>query len=323
MMNKQVKKHYEQIAAQTGLTLDPAVGMIHGKRDGFDVTVFAPNASYPYILQIQVSALRAAGVLTNDEVRELRRAHKAIHTVTQKGSVLALSLKNPMWPKKAVENAAAAVEILLGFLRAHGFYNACQTCGRPGQADSCLVGGQVANLCPACYALAQQGKQIERAHEENIRENAAAGAVGALLGSLAGVVCIVILSRLGYVAALSGLIMAVCALKGYELLGGKLTKKGVVISGILMLVMTYVGDQIDWAIVVASELGWDFFTSFRSVPELVSEGAIDGGAYWGNLVMLYLFVLLGAVPTIYGALKKRQAAKLVYHMGDSAASVQM
>ena len=58
------------------------------------------------------------------------------------------------------------------------------------------------------------------------------GVVGALIGSLLGAASIILLSQLGYVAAISGVIMAVCALKGYELLGGKLTKKGVIISAV-------------------------------------------------------------------------------------------
>ena len=77
------------------------------------------------------------------------------------------------------------------------------------------------------------------------------GIVGALVGSLLGVACIVILSQLGYVAALSGVVMAVCTLKGYEIGSGKLSKRGIVISVILMLVMTYVGDRLDWAITVS------------------------------------------------------------------------
>lgn len=59
------------------------------------------------------------------------------------------------------------------------------------------------------------------------RENIVAGAVGAFLGAMLGGACIVMLGQLGYVAALSGMVMAVCALKGYELLGGRLSVKGV------------------------------------------------------------------------------------------------
>ena len=57
------------------------------------------------------------------------------------------------------------------------------------------------------------------------KENIVGGIVGALLGSLLGMLSVLILSQLGYVAALSGVIMAVCVLEGYEMLGGKLTKR--------------------------------------------------------------------------------------------------
>lgn len=46
-------------------------------------------------------------------------------------------------------------------------------------------------------------------------ENVVAGVVGAFLGTLLGVVCTVVIGQLGYVASVSGLIMAVGALKGY------------------------------------------------------------------------------------------------------------
>ena len=87
-------------------------------------------------------------------------------------------------------------------------------------------------------------------------ENLAGGIAGALIGSLLGVVCIVLLSQLGYVAAISGVLMAVGVLKGYEKLGGKLTKKGIVISMIIMVFMTYAGDRMDWAIRLLRDAGF-------------------------------------------------------------------
>ena len=149
------------------------------------------------------------------------------------------------------------------------------------------------------------------------RENPIGGFVGALLGTLIGVVCIILLSQLGYVAAISGVIMAVCALKGYELLGGKLSKKGIVISLILMLVMTFVGDRIDWAIIVSRGLELDLISSFRSISLLMEERIIEPSSYWGNLILLYLFLLLGAIPTIISTLKNAQNQGKIYRLGQS------
>ena len=86
--------------------------------------------------------------------------------------------------------------------------------------------------------------------QEKPRDNVVAGTVGAFLGSLIGVACIVLISKLGYVSVASGVVMAVCSLKGYALLGGKLTKRGAVISSLLMIVMTYIANKLCFALAV-------------------------------------------------------------------------
>ena len=146
--------------------------------------------------------------------------------------------------------------------------------------------------------------------EQKKRENVPAGIVGAFLGSLIGVACAVLIGQLGYVASVSGLVMAVCALKGYELLGGSLTKKGALISSLLILVMTYLAHRLIWAVALADVLHAGIFEAFQEIPELLDRGRIESGPYWGDLIMLYLFTLLGAVPTIWNGLKSTEMPDL-------------
>lgn len=149
-------------------------------------------------------------------------------------------------------------------------------------------------------------------------ENVVAGVVGAFLGTLLGVVCTVVIGQLGYVASVSGLIMAVGALKGYELLGGRLSKKGAAISSLLILVMTWLAHRLTWAIALTSAAGLGVFESFQVIPELLEAGLLEGPAYWGDLVMLYLFTLLGAVPTIIGGLRSADLPDLPQGAAASA-----
>lgn len=139
------------------------------------------------------------------------------------------------------------------------------------------------------------------------KENVVAGIVGAFIGALLGGGCIILLSQLGYVASVSGLVLAVCTLKGYELLGGKLSGKGIAISVVLMLLTPYLADRIDWAIVIMQEwadYGVTFAEAFAAVPELLKEEAIEISAYVKNLLMIYGFALLGAFTTIRNVIKK-------------------
>ena len=174
-------------------------------------------------------------------------------------------------------------------------------------------------LCDSCYQ--QLGHKQEHIQQESAGkpENVLAGVVGALLGCLLGVGCIVLLGQLGYVAALSGIVLAVCTLKGYELLGGRLSTKGIVIACVLMLAMTYVGYRLDWAITVAKYFEASLTDSYRAIPYLIDEEILDGGVYTGELIKLYAFTLIGAIPTIISSVKNRKMAKVTYRMQSQRA----
>lgn len=138
-------------------------------------------------------------------------------------------------------------------------------------------------------------------------ENVLLGLIGALVGAVLGGASIILLSQLGYIASISGFILAICTLKGYELLGKRLSKKGIVLCVILMIVTPFVADWIDWAIFLMKdypEYGLTLVDSCIMLGELMAEGYVDMFEYVKNLGMIYLFVILGAFGTLKNALKK-------------------
>ena len=142
--------------------------------------------------------------------------------------------------------------------------------------------------------------------------------MGALLGSLLGVLCIIVFSQMGYVAAASGVVMALGVLKGYELLGKKISKKSIVICVIIMLVMTYVGARLQWALKFSIESGGNFFDNYRKVPQVMA--AIDSNmrTYVLNLILIYVFMLLGAVPIMRSRLREDREQARVVKIGSAS-----
>ncbi len=142
--------------------------------------------------------------------------------------------------------------------------------------------------------------------QEKPRENVITGTVGAFLGSLIGVACIVLLYKLGYLSMVSGVVMAVCSIKGYALLGGKLTKKGAVISCLLMLVMTYIANKLCFALTVMEAVSETekvgFFRVYQNLGRLLEDSEFSR-IFWGELVMLYLFTLAGSASTLIPAFR--------------------
>lgn len=240
--------------------------------------------------------------------KQFRKEHKGIMGVVQEKHTVRMTLKRYVRVEKIKGILQESLPAFLDMLRMEGFTNGCELCGEMKETGAAYVAGNAICLCGECYDKVTQNAAAYTANEKNKKENLVGGVVGALIGSLLGAASIILLSQLGYVAAISGVIMAVCALKGYELLGGKLTKKGVIISAVFMIVMTYVGDRVDWAIMIARELETDVFYGYRLLPLLLSEEVIDMTSYVLELVLLYALLLVGAIPTIQNAMRKDKVA---------------
>lgn len=188
----------------------------------------------------------------------------------------------------------------------------CQKCGNPVAPNS--------DICESCGAVVEN-VQVEQAAPAELAkpENVGAGILGALIGAIIGGASIVLLDQIGYVAALSGLLLAFCTMKGYELLGHKLSVKGIVISAILMAVMPFVAYNISSAIYIIGFVAEDgvqlpFGVALQSIPFVLGDGfevgmytyTLEKAAYIKGLAMLYLFVAVGGVGLIVDAFKKRK-----------------
>ncbi len=147
----------------------------------------------------------------------------------------------------------------------------------------------------------------ENPAEVKAPENVFLGVIGALIGAILGGASIILLSEMGYVASISGVILAFCTLKGYELLAKGLSKKGMVICIVVMLVTPFLADLLGWGIVIQRdlpELGAGLLEAMLLVPALIEAEVIVLSDYLMNLGMVYLFVILGGFYTAKNFIKK-------------------
>ena len=152
------------------------------------------------------------------------------------------------------------------------------------------------------YSVEQDGSIYAQPSKPQKREHPFFGTLGALIGAIIGGASIILFSQMGYVAAISGVILAFCTVKGYQLLGRRLTNRGALICILLILVTPYLADRLDWAMLICEAYGGDGVTllsAFLAVPDLLAEGYIEKSVYIQSLVMVYLFAALGA----FGSLK--------------------
>lgn len=138
---------------------------------------------------------------------------------------------------------------------------------------------------------------------ETKQENILTGIIGALIGGIIGGAAIVLVGQLGLISAISGVILAFCTLKGYELLGKKLSKRGILVCILIMLAVPYLADRVSWALEIVREFEWMFGDAFLYVHDVVKEFGVESD-YWKDLLFVYAFTALGAYTIIKQTLKK-------------------
>lgn len=152
-------------------------------------------------------------------------------------------------------------------------------------------------------------------------ENVIAGIVGAFLFSLAGGALWFVLYLLGFIAGLSGLVGAVCAIKGYTIFAKKESTKGIIISVIVaLLVMVlawylclgydiYIAYQ-EWFEIGEVDFTLTYFESVQAAPIFLEDSEI-AISYLGQLGLGLLFCVIGGGSYVANKIKnsKNQPVK--------------
>ena len=309
-MKQKLQKKYEAVAHANGLRLDAKSGVISGKYGGYSVQIFAADTSQPYMLTIQFGVHRNAPDLTKAEGKEFAKAHAGVVSVSQSGNAVFVVMRVSSKEEKFQEETKEILWESASYLRQQGFTACCQRCGKEEETESFQIGNRLMQLCDKCGGEVQRELAAQVKQEEETKENLLGGIAGAfigsLIGSLIGVACIVLIGQLGYVAAISGVVMAVCTLKGYEYLGKKLSGKGVAVSAVFMVIGTLLGNRLDWTFHIVRQLGMGVVEAFQAIPDMMADGTLKSSAYYDNLMLVFIFVLVGAVPTCYRAIKDRK-----------------
>lgn len=296
-----IKTGMQDFAQENGLRFDEEAKLLYGRVGGHNVCAYTidPNT---YRMHIAFSVSRMGEALKDDDLKALIKGSKNMLSYEQTGKRVVIDTAGGVGMKKTYGKAKLAMEEMVTFLNSKGYVDCCEQCDADSGMSPYYINEAGHYLCDSCYKNITDHMSHNKEEISKKKGNVVAGIVGALLGSLIGVAAIVIIGQLGYVAAISGLVMGVCTLKGYELLGGKLDKVGIALSCLFMLLMVYAGNNLDWALAVVDAFeGVNVFDAFSTVPMLVAEEVIPASDYWMNMAMVYIFTILGAFPTIKNA----------------------
>lgn len=149
--------------------------------------------------------------------------------------------------EQVIEKLVDIVKKSTSALTNAGYVN-CNIKGEEGQTDVYLFKDNYVFITPSDAAQITSELNSAKIDYEETAENKLLGIIGALAGSLAGVLVILILGRLGRVSVLGGFVMGIVSIWGYKKLGHKLSTAGAVICTVIAVIMSYLAFRIDAAI---------------------------------------------------------------------------
>lgn len=242
----------------------------------------------------------------------LQAGNKKIRAVDTASYRFTLTLGAVTFAKKVPEMVNGVMEPILTYLMSNGYRTGCGCCGdATGNLNCWSVNGELIHLCDGCVEEVGQALKDAQAATKAKKGNFLTGVVGALLGAAIGCAVWVLIYMAGYIAGIAGLIMAVCAMKGYELLGGHLDKKGIIASIVILIAGVYFANKISYAWMFYDSLkdyGFTFFDAFRNLGALLEEfTALSGedlvAGYTKDLVIGYGLTALATIPNIINAFR--------------------
>lgn len=281
---------------------------ITGTCKGFHVTVNTTENNM-YLFKISAHSENDPGNANLQSFAESQKTvTKQIQAVNVQDNNITMVVTRAFRAKKIPEHLNAAVMPIIDFLANNNYATGCMQCGtHDSQIDCYDINGRHHYLCSNCVENVETALFDRKQDILSNKSKLIPGIVGALLGSMIGCVVYFLVWQLGYIAAVAGLVTAVCAFKGYEMLGKTLDKKGVLACVIVIIFAVYLSNELVWSYDAYTAfrdngINLNFFECFRSIKMIITELNLTA-QYYTNLVIAYVLTVVGSIGSIIGAFK--------------------
>jgi hypothetical protein len=134
------------------------------------------------------------------------------------------------------------------------------------------------------------------------KENVILGLIGALIGTIPGIILWIIIGQLGFVAALCGALISLGALTGYAYFGKGFGRAGMVISGLTIILAAFLAICLNYTVYIMRYQQISFALSIYILKIMVTTISNFRADFIKSIALGYLFTFIGAF-TVYSKLR--------------------
>ena len=303
-----LKTELLKASEELGLGYDAKSRASFGTYRGYKIAIKEDRRNHIYRINFPIKALEE-NQKENIHIflKELSQNSKLIKKACYDNFALKVELIIKGMAKNNISNIIELVQKIERFASVNSYNTCCESCGESISTSVHLMNDMPLQVCDQCYKQTIDELDNAQLTVKNKKGNVITGLVGAFIGSLIGVALWVIVYALGYIATVCGIVLAVCIVKGYEMLGGKLNKTGVIITVLMTISMVYVANYLSYGYEVYNAFknieNIDVFQAVRLVKPMLSEYEEAKRAFMADLALGYVFTSVGAISVFVSAYK--------------------
>ncbi len=290
-------------ALPDGFSFQQAHRVMYGTRTGMDFLILPMDTENQYQIQFYTDLEKSMdkdGFM--DFLGNMYKRYPFIHHAGYNGNnMVSIYVRSEGDADKA--NLTAALSELSGKCVEHGLKNCCAHCKNTVSLHTAAVDNTPLMICDNCLSQLNDRMEGQRARKENIL----LGCIGAIVGVLLGSAVWILIGQIGFIAGIAGFAIVFGGMKGYEILGGKLTKKGIVICVLLSFIVILAAEFASIGIAVYREFSkvyevtvsdaFGVIPEFLKDPEMAAEVAKD-------LIIGYILAIWASYANVKSAWRK-------------------
>lgn len=294
----------EKAASSLGLSFDKKRAVGYGQYGGYTMLIKPCAANSRENSISLLMCVQKNGAAADQSLIDPTALPKDVK-FTASNFLLIFDAKVTFKADTVIERLVQTAERTASALASAGYTN-CNIEGIEGDTDVYLYKNNYVFLNSSDADKIESELSSAKREYDETPENRVMGIIGGLLGSLAGVLVILLIGRLRRVSVLGGLVMGFVSVFGYKKLGHKLSSAGAVICTVIAVAMSYLAFRIDAALDLvnlckdiegAEDITFGFCFLYAKTLFEIGDAL---STYYTNMFLIMLSGAGGAAATIWG-----------------------
>jgi len=243
----------KEISEKTGLILSENGQAVGGKYEDYNITI--NYFSEMFYIDIPIRATDECCVNEMNEILNyIGNKYKNITIAQYIDCSIKIQCLKEMEETKEELTIILILNEIIKFAKDKNLVTCCGNCGESRYVIPFIKDELLVPYCLECQFKEKEVSTVKKKNTTIKGINISAGILGAMIGSLIGLTVWILIARIGDVAYIGGFVIAVATIKGCEILGNGIDKKGLIISIGLIIFTVFLSQYTSYCIKYLSEL---------------------------------------------------------------------